>query len=126
MPEKWGQVIAFRADTSAAESAMAGSTNYAILQPNISMTDEPNPYAVDNSNPNPSQIPLPQKPAGLTGFEKFCAVFAFMLAVPLLILGTLGLLFGCKANFTLPPILGVLPALAGWGTIRAVLKSWNG
>lgn len=124
MPEKWGQVIAFRADTSAAESAMAGSTNYAILQPNISMTDEPNPYAVNTSTP--SQTLLPQKPAGLTGFEKFCAVLAFMLAVPLLILGTLGLFFGCKANFSLPPVLGVLPALAGWGTIRAVLKSWNG
>lgn len=62
---------------------------------------------------------------GLSGFDKFCAVLATMLAVPLLILGLIGLFVGCGANFTLPPILGVIPALVSWGIFRCTLIAWR-
>jgi hypothetical protein len=57
--------------------------------------------------------------------DRICFVIAFALAIPLLILGALGLFAGCSANFTLPPVLGVLPALAGWGICRAVVRAWR-
>lgn len=62
---------------------------------------------------------------GLTGFEKFCAVIAFLVAIPLMLLGVIGVFLGCSANFTLPPILGVLPAFAAWGIIRPIIKVWK-
>lgn len=58
-------------------------------------------------------------------FDKLCAVLACVLAVALLILGVIGLFTGRSANFTLPPILGVLPALIGWGIIRSVQVAWR-
>ncbi len=58
-------------------------------------------------------------------FDKFCAVLAFILAIVFVILGVLGLFFGCNANFSLPPILGVIPAFVGWGIIRAVICGWS-
>ena len=61
----------------------------------------------------------------MSGFDKFCAATALLLGIALLILGVLGLFVGCKAYFTLPPILGVLPAIVGWGVIRAVMVAWN-
>lgn len=63
--------------------------------------------------------------ARLNGFDKFCGVLAVLLAIGLLLLGGLGLFLGCSANFTLPPILGVLPALVGWGIVRAVWVAWT-
>jgi len=33
---------------------------------------------------------------------------------------------GCKAHFTLPPILGALPALAGWGIVKPIIVAWKG
>lgn len=62
---------------------------------------------------------------GLSSFDKFCAVLATILAVPLLILGIIGLFIGCSANFTLPPILGVIPALVGWGIVRGIVVAWR-
>ena len=58
-------------------------------------------------------------------FDKICAVAACLLGVALLILGVFGLFAGCKAHFTLPPILGALPAFVGWGIVRAVWVAWN-
>ena len=58
-------------------------------------------------------------------FDKICAVIAFGLGIVLLILGFIGLFLGCKANFSLPPVLGVLPAFAGWGIIRSIMLAWN-
>ncbi|MCE5231132.1 hypothetical protein LLG95_16270 [bacterium] len=58
-------------------------------------------------------------------FDKVCAALAFVLAILFLILGVPGAFVGCRANFTLPPILGVLPALIGWGIIRSVRVAWK-
>ena len=58
-------------------------------------------------------------------FDKFCAVFAFILGAIFLILGVIGLFVGCNAHFSLPPILGVVPALVGWGIVRPVIIAWN-
>jgi hypothetical protein len=58
-------------------------------------------------------------------FDKACAVVAFPLGVVFLILGILGLFIGCSANFSLPPILGVIPAFVGWGIIRPVIIAWR-
>lgn len=58
-------------------------------------------------------------------FDKICAVLAFVLGGTLLVLGVLGLFTGCKAHFTLPPILGVLPALVGWGIIKPIIVAWK-
>jgi len=58
-------------------------------------------------------------------FDKACAVFAFILGVVLLLLGIVGLFVGCRANFSLPPILGALPALAGWGICKCIVVAWN-
>jgi hypothetical protein len=61
----------------------------------------------------------------MNAFDKLCAVPAFILGLILLVLGAFGLFAGCRANFTLPPILGVIPALVGWGIVRAVYFGWN-
>ena len=58
-------------------------------------------------------------------FDKICAVLAFGLGAVLLVLGVIGLFTGCNANFTLPPILGVLPAIAGWGIIKPIIVAWK-
>jgi hypothetical protein len=61
----------------------------------------------------------------MNGFDKLCASLASLLAIVLLVLGILGLFTGCSAHFSLPPILGVLPAFVGWGIVRAVYFGWN-
>jgi hypothetical protein len=58
-------------------------------------------------------------------FDRICAVFAFLFATVLVLAGILGLFLGCHVHFTLPPVLGVLPAFAGWGIIRCVILAWN-
>jgi hypothetical protein len=45
--------------------------------------------------------------------------------VALILTGVAGPLLGRKFHFTLPPILGVLPALAGWGIIWSVYLAWQ-
>ena len=61
----------------------------------------------------------------MSPFDKFCAGTAFLLGVVLLVLGAFGVAFGCNANFTLPPVLGILPAFVGWGIARAVHIAWK-
>jgi uncharacterized membrane protein HdeD (DUF308 family) len=58
-------------------------------------------------------------------FDRLCAALAFVLGIVLLILGLLGVFFGCNAHFTLPPVLGALPALVGWGVIKSVCVAWR-
>ena len=58
-------------------------------------------------------------------FDKICAVLAIVLGGIFLLLGIPGIFLGCKANFTLPPILGVLPALIGWGIIKSIIVAWK-
>ena len=61
----------------------------------------------------------------MNAFDKLCAVLAFPLGLVLILLGVLGLFAGCRAHFSLPPILGVIPAFVGWGIIRAVWCGWS-
>jgi formate/nitrite transporter FocA (FNT family) len=61
----------------------------------------------------------------MSGFDKLCAALAFVLGVVLVILGGFGLFAGCSAQFTLPPVAGVLPAVVGWGIVRAVRLAWS-
>ena len=88
------------------------------------MTDQ-DPY-------NSPQFDLPPPPpeirvggAALSGFDRFCAGIAFLCGILLMILGVLGLFAGCSANFTLPPILGAVPALVGWGIVKSVRVAWS-
>ena len=50
---------------------------------------------------------------------------AFVLGVILLILGAMGAFMGCNAHFSLPPILGAVPALVGWGVVRPIIVAWK-
>jgi hypothetical protein len=61
----------------------------------------------------------------MNAFDKLCAVLAIPLGLALVLLGAFGLFAGCRAQFSLPPILGVLPAFIGWGIIRAVWCGWS-
>ena len=56
----------------------------------------------------------------MNGFDRFCAFFAALLGVALLVLGAIGLFVGCSAQFTLPPVVGVAPAFIGWGVLRSI------
>ena len=58
-------------------------------------------------------------------FDKICAVLAFIIGAIFLLLGAVGLFTGCRAHFTLPPILGALPILVGWGIIRPIIVAWK-
>ncbi len=57
--------------------------------------------------------------------DRICAVPAFALGLAFLLLGGIGLFAGCKANFSLPPVLGGLPALVGWGILRPIWIAWR-
>jgi hypothetical protein len=61
----------------------------------------------------------------MNAFDKVCAAVAFLLGVLLLMLGIVGLFAGSRASFTLPPILGGIPSLIGWGIIRSVMVAWK-
>ena len=61
----------------------------------------------------------------LSKLDKFCAGIAFLLGIPLFVLGIVGLFAGCRANFSLPPVLGVIPALLAWGIFRSVIVAWR-
>lgn len=65
-----------------------------------------------------------EKVKHLNGFDKFCCALAALLALAFLILGCLGLFMSVNAHFTLPPVLGVIPAFVGWGIIKAIYVSW--
>ncbi len=54
-----------------------------------------------------------------------CMVLAYAMGIVLMLLGIIGLFFGSSANFTLPPILGGVPFLIGWGIIVAIKIAWN-
>jgi len=58
-------------------------------------------------------------------FDKTCAVLAFILGVIFIPLGVVGLFTGCRAHFSLPPVLGGLPALAGWGMVKTIMIAWK-
>ena len=59
-------------------------------------------------------------------FTKVCAVLAFAVGLLFIVLGILGVFFGCRANFTLPPVLGGLPIFVGWGIVGPIVVAWRG
>ena len=73
----------------------------------------------------PPPEPAVDRAPRLSGFDKACAVLAGLLSLVLLVGGAFGLFFGVQMSFELPPILGVLPALAGWGIARSVYVAWR-
>lgn len=58
-------------------------------------------------------------------FDKICAVVSIPIGGALMILGVIGIFAGSSANFNLPPILGGLPFLVGWGACVIVLRHWR-
>ena len=58
-------------------------------------------------------------------FDKVCAVPACLFGIVLLMLGVPGLFIGCSASLRLPPVVGVIPALVGWGIVRCVWIAWR-
>lgn len=61
----------------------------------------------------------------MSSFDKVCAGAAFLLGAVFLALGAVGVFIGSAAHFTLPPVLGILPAFVGWGIVRSVLIAWK-
>jgi hypothetical protein len=61
----------------------------------------------------------------MTVFDKLCAAVAFILGLLFLVLGAMGLFIGCKANFSLGPVFGVIPAFVGWGIVRPIYLAWK-
>ena len=61
----------------------------------------------------------------LNVFDKICAVFAILLGGLFMILGELGVFTGCKAHFTLPPVMGILPVFVGWGIVKSIIVAWK-
>jgi len=70
-------------------------------------------------------IGIPERSSLMNWFDKCCAALAGALGVAMILLGVMGLFVGCRGAFRLPPVLGVLPALVGWGTFRSVLIAWR-
>lgn len=58
-------------------------------------------------------------------FDRLCARIAFVPGVIVLLLGVFGLFAGRRAQFSLPPVLGILPALVGWGILRFIVIAWK-
>jgi hypothetical protein len=86
-----------------------------------------NPFASPESGEPPGRSAADRaSPAVvLSGFDRFCAALAFALGITLVLLGIIGLFAGCGAHFQLPPILGAVPALFGWGILKSVRVAWQ-
>jgi len=76
------------------------------------------PYSFGTTSPR-----APRRALG--GFERFCAAGAFILGVALGVSGVFGQFLGVEMSITLPPVLGGLCALIGWGIIRSVIIAWR-
>jgi hypothetical protein len=61
----------------------------------------------------------------LSVFDRVCAALAFPIGVLFILLGLVGLFTGASANFTLPPVLGFIPALVGWGIVKPAIVAWR-
>ena len=88
------------------------------------MQIESNPFRTPQTAQAGTQ-PQPRSRSILSAFDKFCAAMAFVLGDILFILGVVGLFAGSSAHFTLPPVLGALPALIGWGILRPIIVAWK-
>lgn len=61
----------------------------------------------------------------MTTFDKVCAVLSIGIGAIFMVLGGIGLFFGAKAHFTLPPLLGGLPFFLGWGMCVPLVRYWK-
>jgi hypothetical protein len=61
----------------------------------------------------------------MTTFDKICALFSILAGALFMILGVVGFFAGARANFRLPPILGGLPFLLGWGMCIPLVRYWR-
>jgi hypothetical protein len=61
----------------------------------------------------------------MSAFDKFCACLAIPVGFCFMALGAFGVLFGSKAHFTLPPILGGLPFFMGWAMSITLIRYWK-
>ncbi|HEV2295476.1 MAG TPA: hypothetical protein VGR35_16625 [Tepidisphaeraceae bacterium] len=61
----------------------------------------------------------------LSRFDKVCGVLAAIIAAAFVLMGVFGTFVGTSASFTLPAIVGVLPALVGWGILKSVIVAWR-
>lgn len=61
----------------------------------------------------------------MTTFDKICAAFSIAIGLIFMLLGVVGLFIGASAHFTLPPGLGGLPFLLGWGMSIPLIKYWK-
>ena len=61
----------------------------------------------------------------MTTFDKICAALSIAVGAIFMVLGAFGLIFGSKAHFTLPPIIGGLPFFLGWGMCVPLVKFWK-
>ncbi len=57
-------------------------------------------------------------------FDKICAVVTIPIGAVFMILGVVGLFMGSSAHFTLPPVLGGLPFILGWGMCVTLVRFW--
>jgi hypothetical protein len=60
----------------------------------------------------------------MTSFDKLAALLSIPLGAILLGLGVVGLFAGSSAHFSLPPVLGALPFLAGWTLCVTSIRFW--
>jgi hypothetical protein len=79
------------------------------------------PYAIEPAHREPR---LAFRPS-LSGFERVCSWLALILGIGLLISGCFGLFLGVDLSIQLPPLLGGIVALVGWGIIRSVIVAWR-
>ncbi len=61
----------------------------------------------------------------MTTFDRICAALSIAVGAIFMVLGVIGLFFGSRANFTLPPILGGLPFFLGWGMCIPLVRYWK-
>ena len=61
----------------------------------------------------------------MTVFDKICAALSIAIGAIFMLMGVIGLFVGSKAHFVLPPILGGLPFLLGWGMCVPLVKYWR-
>jgi hypothetical protein len=80
-----------------------------------------NPYESPTSVP---AIAQPRPAPRLNTFDMICAAIAFIVGIASIVLGCLGLVFGCYFHFQLPPVVGIAPAFVAWGIVRAIYVAW--
>lgn len=61
----------------------------------------------------------------LNAFDRLCVIVAFPVGIGFLFVGLPGCFMGANLNLTLPPVLGGLVFLAGWGILKAIIVAWQ-